>query len=111
MTENPMEPNSALSGGNQPQPVAAASFEHGAEVRGNRPAMTEKLTEKQACIISAYTGVLCCHFAPLHRFIEETLGRPVWTHELADEAVQNEIKEKTRDQFLALIPSMEASHD
>lgn len=34
MTEKPMAPNCALSGGNQPQTVATPSVEHGAELRG-----------------------------------------------------------------------------
>lgn len=42
MTEKPMAPNSALSGGNQSQTVAEPSVEHGAEAKGNRPAMTDE---------------------------------------------------------------------
>lgn len=43
-----------------------------------------------------------CNFADVHKYIEEKLGRPVFTHEMAFETVQAEIKEKTRDDFLAL---------
>ena len=30
----------------------------------------------------------------LHKFIEETIGRPVFTHELAGDKVQRELHEK-----------------
>ena len=39
-------------------------------------------------------------FDELHEYIEEILGRPVWTHELADEDTWNEIKEKSKEEFV-----------
>lgn len=41
------------------------------------------MTKREKCVVSAYTGVLMCDFADLHQYIEQLLGRPVWTHELA----------------------------
>lgn len=64
----------------------------------------KKLTKKQAVIISAYTGILCCDFSDLHKYIEQKLGRSVWTHELASEKVMSELKEKSRADFLAICP-------
>ena len=37
-----------------------------------------------------------------YKFIEEKLGRPVWTHELANELVINELKEAVKEDFLKL---------
>ena len=45
----------------------------------------QKLTKEQAIIISGYTGILMCKFSLLHEDIEKRLGRPVFTHEFADE--------------------------
>jgi hypothetical protein len=64
----------------------------------------QKLTKEQAVIISAYTGILCCEFPDLHEYIERKLNRPVWTHELANEKVMFELKEKSRADFLAICP-------
>ena len=60
------------------------------------------MTKDERIIVSAYTGILMCSFADLHDYIEKKLGRGVWTHEMADENVQKEIKEKTKEDFLAL---------
>ena len=60
------------------------------------------MTYKECIIISAYTGVLMCDFSDLHKYIQEKLERPVWTHEFAGHAVWEEIKEKTKEDFLCL---------
>ena len=60
------------------------------------------MTDRERVVVSAYTGFLMCDFDDVHQYIQEKLGRPVWTHELADKAIQNEIREKTRPDFLAL---------
>ena len=41
-------------------------------------------------------------FGKIQEYISQVLGRPVWTHELAFETVQEEIKEAIKDKFLAL---------
>ena len=60
------------------------------------------MTKQERIIVSAYTGVLMCDFADVHKYIEEKLGRPVWAHEMALETVQKEIHDKTRNDFLSL---------
>ena len=60
------------------------------------------MTTKERIIVSAYTGYLLCPFQFVHEYIEKKLGRPVWTHEFADERVLEEIREKCRDDFVAL---------
>lgn len=39
----------------------------------------------------------------VHKYIEKLLGRPVWTHELASEALWSEIKEKAKPDFHKII--------
>jgi hypothetical protein len=63
------------------------------------------MTKREKIIVSAYTGILMCDFDDLHKYIEEKLGRPVWTHELASEKVVAELKEKSKDDFLAICQS------
>lgn len=38
------------------------------------------------------SGRLFCDVAEFHRFVEELLGRPIWTHEFADEALWIEMR-------------------
>lgn len=63
------------------------------------------MTDREKAIVSAYTGVTMLageKFSIFHKYIEDLLGRPVWTHELASETVWNEIKEKSKPDFLKL---------
>lgn len=63
------------------------------------------MTRREAAIISAYTGVLCVSFDALQEYVEEILGRSVFTHEMAERA--EEIKEKSKKDFLLLCNSVE----
>lgn len=60
------------------------------------------MTKQEKIIVSAYTGYLMCDFDDMHKYIEEKLGRPVWTHELAIDIVEKEIKEKVKPDFIKL---------
>lgn len=63
-----------------------------------------KLTTEQAVIISAYTGYLIGSFSDMHSYIEKVMGRPVWTHEIADKKFMSELHEKVKPDFIALAP-------
>lgn len=58
------------------------------------------MTEKEKIVTSAYTGYLLCDFSKVHKYIEEKLRRPIWTHEFADDKIHQEIKETCRDDFM-----------
>ena len=63
------------------------------------------MTDREKAIVMAYTGISMLSgdkFSVFHKYIEELLGRPIWTHELAIEADWNEIKEKSKPDFLKL---------
>lgn len=63
------------------------------------------MTDSERAIIMAYTGVCMLEGDKLnifYKYIEELLGYPVWTHELADRRLWDEIKEKSKSDFLAL---------
>lgn len=63
-----------------------------------------RLTRRQGAIIGAFTGILAGNFADLHEYIEEVMGRPVFTHELANKETMSRIKEAARSDFRAILP-------
>lgn len=68
------------------------------------------MTDREKAIVMAYTGVAMLtgdKFQIFHKYIEEILGRPVQTLELAFENVCNEIKEKSKDDFIQLCVTTE----
>jgi hypothetical protein len=62
----------------------------------------QRLTKEQAATIGAYTGVTCGNFADIHEYAEKLLGRPIWTHEFAREELADELREKSKEDFLSL---------
>ena len=63
------------------------------------------MTDREKAIVMAHTGITMLtgeKFQIFHEYIEKILGRPVWTHELADELVWNEIKKKSKDDFIEI---------
>jgi len=60
------------------------------------------MTTKEAAIVSAYTEVLLGDFSELHKYIEEIMERPVFTHELASKSVTEEIKKRSKADFVNL---------
>ena len=70
------------------------------------------MTDREKAIVMAYTGTAMLvgeKFSIFHKYIEDILGRPVWTHELADHTVMEEIKEKSKSDFLELCKNEETS--
>lgn len=62
------------------------------------------MTKQEAVLVSAYTGFLLTKdFSDVHKFCEDLLGRPVWTHEFASKAVQKEIQEKCKPMIIKMI--------
>jgi hypothetical protein len=64
------------------------------------------MTKREAAIIGAYTSILCGDFADMHKYIEEIIDRPVWTHELASETIMDEIQDKSKVDFLKICNSL-----
>lgn len=63
------------------------------------------MTLEEKLIVSTYTGYLMCDVSEVHKYIEKLLGRPVWTHELANPDIQAKIQEKSKEAFLNLCNS------
>lgn len=61
------------------------------------------MTHYEKVVLSAYTDLLLVDdFADVQRYIEEKLGRPTFTHELASKELCEEIKEKVRPDLLKI---------
>lgn len=58
------------------------------------------MTAREAAIVSAYTGILIGSFSEMHAYVEEIMRRPVWTHEMASEAIFEQIKAKAKPDFI-----------
>lgn len=63
----------------------------------------ERLTKEQAAIIGAFTGYLCGPFSDMHEYIERVMGRPVWTHEMAEVAFSAKLKAAVKQAFLSIV--------
>lgn len=65
------------------------------------------MTLDEKIVVSTYTGYLMCDFNEVHRYIENLLGRPVFTHELAIGMIRDEIREKSKADFLKICADKE----
>lgn len=60
------------------------------------------MTVKEAAIVTAYTGYLIGDFNEAHKYIEDVMGRPVFTHEMASSIFFNELREKCKNDFISI---------
>jgi len=63
------------------------------------------MTDKEKAIVMAHTGICMLagdKFQIFHKYVEDIMGRPIWTHEIGIESVADEIKAKSKDDFIAL---------
>lgn len=58
------------------------------------------LTKREAAVISAYTGYLIGRFGDMAEYVEEKLGRPVFTNEYP--RLADQIREAAKPDFLAI---------
>jgi len=53
------------------------------------------MTLREGAIVTAYTGIVSCSsFQVFHEYVEEKMGRPVYTHELASNELLAILKTK-----------------
>lgn len=63
------------------------------------------MTKRECAIVMAYTGICMLtgeDFTIFHKYVEEIMGRPVFTHELGVRNIADEIKERSRNDFIEL---------
>ena len=62
------------------------------------------MNKQEAILVSAFTGFLLTKdFSDVHKFCEDLLGRPIFTHEFAIRTIQEEIRRKCRPLILAMV--------
>lgn len=63
------------------------------------------MTLRERVIVEAYTGY-CMTVGEernaFNKYVEEIMGRPICTYELADDNMQNEIHDKSKADFIGL---------
>lgn len=70
------------------------------------------MTLRERVIVETYTGVCMTtgeERNELYKYMAEIMGRPVYTHELADKGIQLQLKENSFDDFIALCVGKQAS--
>jgi hypothetical protein len=60
------------------------------------------MTKQEKLIMTAYTGILMIDFDEFHKFVQEKLNRPVWTHEFASDEFMTNLKEIVKEDFLKI---------
>lgn len=66
------------------------------------------MTIRECAIIEAYTGICTCEGEQreyLYKYLEEILHRPIYTHELANKDIQEEITKASKNDFVELCRS------
>jgi hypothetical protein len=66
------------------------------------------LTKREAATITAYTGILIGDISEFHKYAEEILKEPIWTHEFGDRETWDRLKEASKAEFLSICE--EVSH-
>lgn len=69
------------------------------------------MTKKEACIITAYTGILMLGFSDFHKYAEDRLGRPIQTVEFGDQKFLDELKEKVSKEFVKITKNLDDIED
>lgn len=63
------------------------------------------MTKQECAVVMAYTGVVMLtgdNLRIYYKYLNDIMGRPVYTHELAFKEIQEKIKEKSTNDFLKL---------
>ena len=60
------------------------------------------MNKREAQVFTAQTGVLFGDFSWFHQYAEEVLERPVWTHELSNPDIWDELKILSKEEFMEI---------
>jgi hypothetical protein len=60
------------------------------------------MTTREAAIVSAYTGYLIGDFNAMHEYVQNIMGRPVYTHEMGSDKFFDELHEKCKADFIKI---------
>jgi hypothetical protein len=67
------------------------------------------MTKRESAIMSAITGISFGGplFSPFHQYVEEKLGRPVFTHEMIGEGFWSRLRELAWSDFEELVRNID----
>lgn len=63
------------------------------------------MTDRERAIVMAHAGICMLtgdKFQIFHKYVEEIMGRPIMTHEMGIKSIADEIRSKSKDDFIAL---------
>jgi len=63
------------------------------------------MTKHECAIVTAFTGITMLtgeDIGIFYKYIEDKIGRPIWTHELAAPEMWHRIKEACKEDFIEL---------
>lgn len=60
------------------------------------------MTKHEAVVVTAYTQICIGDFSEYKKYAEKLLGRPICTHELMYDDVVEEIRRKSKPDFMAI---------
>lgn len=60
------------------------------------------MNKREAQVFAAQTGILFGEFSWFHQYAEEVLERPVWTHELSNPDIWDELKILSKEEFMEI---------
>ena len=65
-----------------------------------------RMNKREGAIITAYTGYLCCDASSFHKYAEEILNSPIFTHEFANEGICMKLQEASKKDFFNLMSNL-----
>lgn len=60
------------------------------------------MTEKEAAIVMAYTGIIIGSMSAFHRYAEKLIGHSIFTHEFSSKDLMNKIKKLSKEDFIKI---------
>ena len=67
-----------------------------------------QLTDREACILTAYTGKLFCKtYGEFHEFAEDLMQQQLWTHVFADKKLAQDMKDAVEPEARKIFASIE----
>ena len=61
------------------------------------------MTKQEAAVVAAYTGIMLGTFSDFHEYAEKLMGRPIFTHEFANEELVQELQARAKPDFITLV--------
>lgn len=72
------------------------------------------MTDREKAIVMAHTGICMLtgyKFQIFHKYVEDIMGRPILTHEMGIASIADEIKAKSKDDFIVLCTDESSSEN